>query len=142
MDDVNDTYNRIRTRAKEISEQRARDEANGGAGVEQIQLHAVDPNTTINIMIPEKDSHDPTVQEARRIFESFPPGLQRALESSNLDEVNKVLGKMSVEEAEQIVQQLGEVCSYPISSTKLSFLVWQIDTPTSYPGRHKLMVFV
>ena len=40
---------------------------------------------------------------------SFPQGLQRALESGSLDEVNKVLGKMSVEEAEEVVGRLGEV---------------------------------
>jgi len=109
MDDVNETYNRIKTRTKEISAQREK-EAEEGAGVEQIQLHAVDPGTTINITIPEKGSADPQVAKAREIFESFPPGLQRALESGSLDEVNKVLGKMSVEEAEEIVGQLGEVC--------------------------------
>jgi cell division cycle protein 37 len=49
------------------------------------------------------------VQKARQVFESFPPGLRRALESGSLDEVNKVLGQMSVEEAEEIVGQLGEV---------------------------------
>jgi cell division cycle protein 37 len=109
MDDVNETYNRIKTRTKEISAQREKEEAEG-PGVEQIQLHAVDPGTTINITIPEKDSTDPDVKKARYIFESFPPGLQRALESGSLDEVNIVLGKMSVEEAEAIVGQLGEVC--------------------------------
>ncbi|TGZ82760.1 hypothetical protein EX30DRAFT_339044 [Ascodesmis nigricans] len=103
-DDVNQTYSRIRERAKEIALQREK----GGAGVEQIQLHAVDPNTTININIPDPNSDDPEVQKARNIFECFPPGLQRALESGNLDEVNKVLGKMSVEEAEEVVGQLGE----------------------------------
>ena len=49
--------------------------------------------------------------KARELFDAFPPGLQRALESGSLDEVNKVLGKMSVEEAEEIVGQLGEVSS-------------------------------
>ena len=103
-DDVNQTYARIRERAKEIAQEKAK-------GVEQIQLHAVDPNTTINISIPAPNSDDPEVKAARTVFESFPPGLRRALESGSLDEVNKVLGKMSVEEAEEIVGQLGEVCS-------------------------------
>lgn len=104
-DDVKDTYNRIRTRAKEIAAEREKEEG----GVEQIQLHAVDPGTSINITIPEKDSQDEATREARAVFEAFPPGLQRALESGSLDEVNKVLGKMSVEEAEEVVGQLGEV---------------------------------
>ena len=46
--------------------------------------------------------------EARRVFETFPPGLQRALESSSLERVNEVLGKMSVGEAEEVVEKLGE----------------------------------
>lgn len=109
FDDVQSTFQRIGTRAKEIEKQRAQEEADGAGGVEQIQLHAVDPGTTINIKIPPENSEDPAEVEARSLFNAFPPGLQRALESGSLDEVNKVLGKMSVEEAEEIVGQLGEV---------------------------------
>jgi cell division cycle protein 37 len=108
MDDVNSTYARIRSRTKELAEQRKRDEADGNGDVEQIQLHAVDPNTTINIVVPPADSSDEDAKEARAVFETFPPGLQRALESGSLDRVNEVLGKMSVDEAEQVVAQLGE----------------------------------
>ncbi|KAF2758990.1 Hsp90 co-chaperone Cdc37 [Pseudovirgaria hyperparasitica] len=106
-DDVRDTYGRIHTRAAEIKKER---EANPEpeAGVEQIQLHAVDPNTQINIAVPPADSEDPEIVKSRQLFETFPPGLRRALESGKLDEVNKVLGKMSVEEAEEVVGQLGE----------------------------------
>ncbi|KAF2469268.1 Hsp90 co-chaperone-like protein Cdc37 [Lindgomyces ingoldianus] len=113
MDDVDSTYARIRMRAAEILKERA-ENPQSAEGVEQIQLHAVDPNTTINISIPPAApaSDDPAAREAqlhaREIFESFPPGLQRALESGKLDEVNKVLAKMSVEEAEEIVGKLGE----------------------------------
>jgi cell division cycle protein 37 len=109
-DDVDGTYNRIRTRAAEILKERAENPA--GEGVEQIQLHAVDPNTTINIQVPPKESSatDPEEraieEQAREIFDTFPPGLQRALESGKLEEVNKVLAKMSVEEAEEIVEKL------------------------------------
>lgn len=112
-DDVDSTYRRIHTRAAEILKERA-ENPSSGEGVEQIQLHAVDPNTTINILVPpaQPTSDDPeqrAVEEASRaIFESFPPGLQKALESGKLDEVNKVLAKMSVEEAEEIVGKLGD----------------------------------
>ena len=109
FDDVQSTFQRIRVRAKEISKQRAQEEADGSGGVEQIQLHAVDPGTKINIQIPPEHSEDPVEVEARKLYNSFPPGLQRALDSGSLDEVNKVLGRMSVEEAEEIVGQLGEV---------------------------------
>ncbi|KAL3424885.1 hypothetical protein PVAG01_04166 [Phlyctema vagabunda] len=108
FDDVNDTYARIKSRGREIEAQRAREEADGSGGVEQIQLHAVDPGTTINIQVPPVNSEKPDEIESRKLFEAFPPGLQRALETGTLDEVNKVLGKMSVEEAEEIVSQLGE----------------------------------
>jgi cell division cycle protein 37 len=112
LDDVNGTYDRIRTRAKEVKVREKEDAGDGG--VEQIQLHAVDPGTAINITIPERDSPDESVQKARAIFDSLPPGLQRALETGELDEVNKVLGRMSVEEAEEIVGKLGEVSLYSL----------------------------
>lgn len=104
-EDVTTTYQRIRERAKTMAEERNSETA----GVEQIQLHAVDPNTQITIAVPSTGSDDPEIQQSREIFDSFPPGLQRALESGSLDEVNKVLGKMSVEEAEEVVGLLGEV---------------------------------
>lgn len=101
-DDVNDTYARLRDRALEMGKERADDLLQD---VEQIQLHAVNPDQTISITVPAAD--DPAQAEARKIFESFPPGLQRALETGKLDEVNKVLGKMSVAEAEEVVENLG-----------------------------------
>lgn len=104
--DVNETYNKIKTRAAELAKNRSPE--NDPAGVEQIQLHAVDPNTKINIRIPPKDSTVEEEIEARKIFDSFPPDLQRALESESLDEVNKVLGKMSVPEAEDVVEKLSQ----------------------------------
>ncbi|KIV90073.1 hypothetical protein PV10_07415 [Exophiala mesophila] len=102
--DLNETYARIKTRAAELQ----KEEGNDPAGVEQIQLHAVEPGTEIHINVPEANSDDPVEQQARQIFENFPPGLQRALESGSLDEVNLVLGKMSVEEAEEVVELLGQ----------------------------------
>jgi len=81
--------------------------SNDPAGVEQIQLHAVDPNTKITINLPAANSQDPTEIEARKIFDAFPADLQKALASESLDEVNKVLGNMSVEDAEVVVEQLG-----------------------------------
>lgn len=102
--DLNETYGRIKIRAAELK----KEEANDPAGVEQIQLHAVEPGTEIHINVPEANSEDPVEQQARQIFENFPPGLQRALESGSLDQVNLVLGKMSVDEAEEIVELLGQ----------------------------------
>lgn len=109
--DVQDTYLRIKTRAREINLERAKEAAEGGpAGVEQIQLHAVEPGTVINITIPPAGSDDPDVKQGREIFEGFKPDMRKALETGKLDAVNKVLGKMSVEEAEDVVAKLSEVC--------------------------------
>ncbi|KAI9767907.1 MAG: hsp90 co-chaperone Cdc37 [Geoglossum simile] len=98
-DDVSTTYDRIRTRAAELAKERS----STSAGVEQIQLQAVDPNTKITINIPP-----PTDTTACEIFSGFSTDLQKSLESGSLDEVNKVLGEMSVEEAEGVVAKLGE----------------------------------
>lgn len=105
-DDINNTYGHIKTRTAELKRQEQEVEEKGG--VEQIQLHAVEPGTEIHINVPQAGSSDQTEIDARKIFESFPPGLQRALESGSLDKVNEVLGKMAVDEAEQIVEKLGE----------------------------------
>ncbi|KAL2358889.1 Hsp90 co-chaperone Cdc37 [Cryomyces antarcticus] len=107
LDDFRTTYARIRSSAAELVAERAK-EAADNTGNELIQLHAVDPTTTISITIPDPSSNEPAEQEARRLFDAFPPGLQRALETHSLEEINKVLAKMSVEEAEEVVGQLGE----------------------------------
>ncbi|KAL0637137.1 hsp90 co-chaperone Cdc37 [Maublancomyces gigas] len=125
-EDVTTTYQRIRERAKTMAEERNSETA----GVEQIQLHAVDPNTQITIAVPSTGSNDPEIQQSREIFDSFPPGLQRALESGSLDEVNKVLGKMSVEEAEEVVGLLGEGGMLSLES--------QIIDATTEEGKKKL----
>ena len=103
------TFNRIKTRTAEIKAERASNaNADEAGGVEQIQLHAVEPGSTININVPQPNSTEEVEIGARKVFESFPPGLQRALESGSLDRVNEVLGKMSVSEAEEVVEKLGE----------------------------------
>lgn len=102
--DLAETYERIRDRAAKLNEE----EKGEAGGVEQIQLHAVEPGTEIHINVPQAGSDEPVEQQAREIFDRFPPGLQRALQSGSLDEVNVVLGKMSVDEAEEIVELLGQ----------------------------------
>lgn len=106
LDDVNSTYARIRDRTAELAKQAAEE----GGDREQIQLHAVNPGTSINIVAPPPLDQCETDDEraAREIFDSFSPELQAALESGSLDKVNKVLGELSVPDAERVVEQLGE----------------------------------
>lgn len=114
--DVQDTYMRIRNRSREIIKERAQEEAAGG--VEQIQLHAMEPGTVIQIRIPPADSQDPEEKKARDIFDGFAPEMKKALESESLDEVNKVLGEMKVPEAEEMVNQFGEVRIPPVGGLR------------------------
>jgi cell division cycle protein 37 len=109
--EVQDMYMKIKTRTKEIIAEKAKEEE--GEGVEQIQLHAVEPGTVIQIQIPPADSEDPEVKRAREIFDSFKPEMKMALESASLDQVNKVLGNMKIDEAEELVNLFGEVSSSP-----------------------------
>ncbi|WBW74585.1 Hsp90 co-chaperone Cdc37 [Schizosaccharomyces osmophilus] len=102
LEDVQNTYSRIHERSHAM----ANEQAQNGEGVEQIQLCSVDPNTKLSIIIPEKGAAEPEMKAARVTFESFPPNLQKALETNNLDKINAVLGKMSVEDAEEVVEKL------------------------------------
>ncbi|KAK8108622.1 cell division cycle protein 37 [Apiospora sp. TS-2023a] len=90
---------------KDVEPQEA---ASGNAGVEQIQLHAVEPGTVINIRIPPANSEEESEKQGRAIFEKFAPDMRKALETGSLDKVNAVLGRMKVDEAEELVGLLGE----------------------------------
>lgn len=127
LDDVNTTYARIRTRTAELN--KMKDEDNGEK--EQIQLHAVEPGTTINILTPPPFEHCTTddERESRKIFEAFPKSLQDALVSGSLDAVNEVLGKMKVAEAEMVVEQLS-------NGGMLSLEGGVIDATTEEGRRH------
>ncbi|EEB09319.1 hsp90-like protein [Schizosaccharomyces japonicus yFS275] len=102
--DVAQTYERVHTRATAL----AREQLERGEAVEQIQLCAVDPNTTINIIVPRADSEDAEERAAREVFDSFPLDLQEALATNNLDTINKVLGEMKVTDAEEVVEKLSQ----------------------------------
>ncbi|RYO77225.1 hypothetical protein DL766_003621 [Monosporascus sp. MC13-8B] len=105
--DVRETYQRIKNRAKEINAQRAAEGGSAG-GVEQIQLHAVEPGTEIKIRIPPENGDDEDEKKARKIFDGFSDEMKKALESGSLDKVNEVLGRMKVEDAEELVGLFGE----------------------------------
>lgn len=114
--DVEDTYNVVARRAKATKEEQANQ-----AGVEQIQLVAENPDTVISFDVPDgpppenivlegPGTEDLDVEEVRKslqtrweIFNNFDEKFKKALMSNDLEKVNKVLGKMPVAEAEQIV---------------------------------------
>ncbi|KAK4684719.1 cell division cycle protein 37, partial [Tremellales sp. Uapishka_1] len=120
LEDFTTTYSRIATRTRELEAEHQ------SAGVEQIQLVAEDPSMEISFNIP--DGPPPTeiklegegtegmdVEDVRRflqrkwdIFEGFTEGFRAALKTEQLDEVNKVLGAMKVDEAEAVVELMQE----------------------------------
>ncbi|WVR04327.1 hypothetical protein IAU60_001327 [Kwoniella sp. DSM 27419] len=119
--DFKQTYERIARRTVELI---AEEEAAGER--EQIQLVAEDPSMTIGFNLPDGPPPDDLrlegegteemdieqvkafLQRKWDIFQSFPESLKSALKTESLDEVNKVLGKMKVAEAEDVVGLMQE----------------------------------
>jgi cell division cycle protein 37 len=118
LKDVEDTYKHLVTR---VAASKAEAEAAGG---EQIQLVPESDGQTISFNVPDgpppadlrlegEGTEGMDIEEVRKVlqmrwdvFESFPEDLKAALKVNKLEAVNEVLGKMSVPEAEQIVESL------------------------------------
>lgn len=123
--DVNSTYDRIALRTAEMIEE---EKANPREPEEreQIQLYTEDPNMSIGFNLPDgpppaelkvegEGAEDLDIEQVRaflqrkwEIYEGFPENLKKAMKSEKLDEVNKVLGKMRVKEAEEVVELMQE----------------------------------
>ncbi|KAF9046336.1 hsp90-like protein [Panaeolus papilionaceus] len=117
QDDVDNTYQHIVNRVKASQEE-------AQSGREQIQLVPENPEQTISFNVPDGPPPEELVlegpgtegldiEEVRKalqfrwdVFQGFSPELQAALKDGGLDGVNKVLGEMSVDEAEGIVHSL------------------------------------
>lgn len=120
--DVLDTYAHLveRVRVVKAEEEAAKE----GAGEEQIQLVPEDPSQTISFNVPDgpppeklvlegPGTEDLDVEEARKalqmrwdVYSAFSEELKKALVSGKLEEVNRVLGRMKVVDAEEVVRLL------------------------------------
>lgn len=118
-EDFTSTYARISTRTKEMI-------AEESVEREQIQLVAEDPSTQITFTLPDgpppdelrvegEGSEEMNIEQVRAflqmkwdLFQGFSEEMKSALRTEKLDEVNKVLGGMKVEEAEAVVGQMQE----------------------------------
>lgn len=114
--DVDFTVNHIKQRSQVIANERSTEQEN----VEQIQLHAVDPNTEIIVNVP--DSSDP---EAMNVYNSFSQEMRSAIESKKLDEINKVLAELSVEDAEDMVKQFDQCGVLSVEEKIYDATEWQ-----------------
>ncbi|BEI80698.1 hypothetical protein CcaverHIS002_0112270 [Cutaneotrichosporon cavernicola] len=121
-DDFSRTYGHIERRVVELAKEAAEDDGER----EQIQLVAEDPNMKIGFNLPDgpppadlrvegEGAEQLDMEQVRaflqlkwELFEAFPAPLKAALQTEKLDEVNKVLAKMSVAEAEDVVEKLQE----------------------------------
>ena len=120
--DVDATYKRMEGRVQQMAAEGRGGGADGeGGGTEQIQLVA-EGDAQISFNVPDgpppdeirlegegTEEMDPV--EVRKflvrqwtIFEGFAPEVKAALREESLEAVNKVLGGMSVDEAEQLVR--------------------------------------
>lgn len=116
------TYTHIEKRSKELA---AAAEAETGER-EQIQLVASDPDMKIGFNLPDgpppadlriegEGAEELDMEQVRaflqhkwELFEAFPDNLKTALRTESLEEVNKVLGRMKVAEAEEVVEKMQE----------------------------------
>lgn len=140
LEDVHSTSERIINRARVVASERAAERAaNPSGSKEQIQLVASDPSTVITFEVPDgpppekleitgegADELDPVLvreflQKRWEIFEGFGEAVKKAVRSKSLEKVNRVLGKMDVPEAEEVVRQLQEagILSVRLSSVSI-----------------------
>jgi len=117
--DVDDTYAHLVQRVLA-----AQEDGGDGEPAEQIQLVPENPSQTISFNVPDgpppenitlegPGTEELDVEEVRKalqlrwdVFSNFSKDLQDALKDGKLESVNKVLGTMSVEEAEGVVNAL------------------------------------
>jgi cell division cycle protein 37 len=120
LKDVEDTY--VQLAARVVATQAEEGEATQGR--EQIQLMQADSSQPITFNVPDGPPpedlrlEDPgteglDIEQVRHalqmrwdVFEAFDDALKKALQNGTLEAVNKVLGKMEVADAEQVVKML------------------------------------
>ena len=137
LNDVKQTADRISARSLEMVKERAAAGVTSEGEREQIQLVAQDASTSITFEVPDgpppeeitlegEGSENLDTERVRdflqrrwEIFESFPKNFKKALKGKNLEEVNKVLGRMAVEEGEGTVKLLDEAGILSFSSPEI-----------------------
>lgn len=116
LNDVEGTYDHIAKRVIATAAEEAEHET--------IQLMQEDPSKPITFNVPDgpppedlrlegPGTENMDIEEVRKalqlrwdVFESFSDTMKEALKSGSLDNVNKVLGEMKVEDAEEVVKLL------------------------------------
>ncbi|KAJ6585071.1 hsp90-like protein [Mycena capillaripes] len=127
MDDVEKTYAHLANRVKRSQEEQKK------GGRETIMLASENEgDITFNVpagpppaeLVLGEGMEGMDIEEVRRalqfrwdIFQGLPENLQKALQTEELAEVNKVLGDMEVEEAEEVLSSLDMAGIIPFSDS-------------------------
>ncbi|KAJ6477349.1 Cdc37 N terminal kinase binding-domain-containing protein [Mycena vitilis] len=127
MDDVEKTYNHLADRVRRSQEE----QKNGGR--ETIMLASENEgDITFNVpagpppeeLVLGEGMEGMDIEEVRRalqfrweVFHNLPENLQKALQTEELVEVNKVLGDMEVDEAEEVLRSLDMAGIIPFSES-------------------------
>lgn len=111
--DVAFTINHVKTRCEVLKKENEEEQ-------EQIQLHAVDPNTEIVVNQPNKDD-----AEAMKVYNELSPEMRKAVESGLLSEINKVLANHSVEDAEKVLRMFDECGILAVEEKIYDATEWQ-----------------
>lgn len=97
MQDVQSTLEHIKKRCEFIQSEHEQQ------GEAQIQLKSLDDSVELLVNIPEEGTKEYEVFSTK-----LSPELQAAVKTGSLDEVNKVLGSMKVEDAEKVLEVFNE----------------------------------
>lgn len=92
---VDSLYGRIKKRCAEMAAEQMSEQAQ----VETIQLQPMGDGSQLTIRVPQ-----PEDGEAYTAFKGMYPSFQEALKTGKLEELNKVLEKLPVPEAEELVK--------------------------------------
>lgn len=96
--DVENTFNHIKGRCEVIKQEQATKNEGSEEEEAQIQLKELDENTELQVNIPEQGTAEYTIFSTK-----LSPEMQQAINSKSLDQINEVLGKMKVPEAEEVL---------------------------------------
>lgn len=109
LESVKQKFNHVKQRSKIIEEETI-NEQESGEGIETIQLKSLDDSTELEVNLPNFELKGIDENEDKKIeaFNKLPKDMQVAVKTGKLDEVNKVFSKMTVEEAENILEIFDE----------------------------------
>lgn len=96
--DVENTFNHIKGRCEVIKQEQATKNEGSEEEEAQIQLKELDENTELQVNIPEKGTAEHSIFSTK-----LSPEMQQAINSKSLNQINEVLGKMKVPEAEEVL---------------------------------------